>query len=143
MRHNLGHFTGHVWPMWSDVCIGLAYHKTNRMSVQGIAISTEVSKLHIHTFPSSYVFSESYNSNTTGVIQSLAPLKLCTGCLILKCVKVNGSEGKVSSFYHLCVKYFSQFSFDSELYTKSAAVADFVYISEPNERCEKHSTKRW
>ena len=24
---------------------------------------------------------------------------------------------KVSSFYHLCVEYFSQFSFDSEMYT--------------------------
>ena len=58
--HNLGHFTGHVWPKWSDVCIGLAYHTTNRMSVQGIPISTQVSKLHIHTFPSSYVFSKSY-----------------------------------------------------------------------------------
>ena len=31
--------------------------------------------------------------------------------------------------YHLCV-------------TKSAAVADFVYTSESNEGCEKHSTQR-
>ena len=29
---------------------------------------------------------------------------------------------KVTLSYHLCVKYFSQFSFDSEMYTKSAAV---------------------
>ena len=49
---------------------------------------------------------------------------------------------KVSSSYHLCVKYFSQLSFDSEMYTKSAAVADFVYTSESNESCEKHSTQR-
>ena len=35
------------------------------------------------------------------------------------------------------VEYFSQLSFDSEMYTKSAAVADFVYISESNESCEK------
>ena len=34
---------------------------------------------------------------------------------------------KVSSSYHLCVECFSQLSFDSEVYTKSAAVADFVY----------------
>ena len=29
---------------------------------------------------------------------------------------------KVSSSYHLCVKCFSQLSFDSEMYTKSTAV---------------------
>ena len=49
---------------------------------------------------------------------------------------------KVTSSYHLCVECFSQLSFDSEMYTKSAAVADFVYTSESNERCEKHSTQR-
>ena len=35
---------------------------------------------------------------------------------------------KVSSSYHLCVECFSQLSFDSEVYTKSAAVSDFVYL---------------
>ena len=35
---------------------------------------------------------------------------------------------KVSSSYHLCVECFSQLSFDSEMYTKSATAADFVYI---------------
>ena len=49
-------------------------------------------------------------------------------------------KGRLS--YHLCVKYFSQLSFDSEVYTKLAAVADFVYTSESNESCEKHSTQR-
>ena len=37
---------------------------------------------------------------------------------------------KVSSSSHLCVECFSQLSFDLEVYTKSAAVADFVYTSE-------------
>ena len=50
---------------------------------------------------------------------------------------------KMSSSYHLCVKCFSQLSFDSEMYTKSAAVADFVYTSEWNESCEKNSTQKW
>ena len=45
--------------------------------------------------------------------------------------------------YHLCVECFSQLSFDSEVYTKSATAADFVYISESNTSCEKHSTQRW
>ena len=49
---------------------------------------------------------------------------------------------KVSSSYHLCVECFSQLSFDSEVYTKSAAVADFEYTSESNESCEKHSMQR-
>ena len=49
---------------------------------------------------------------------------------------------KVSSSYHLCVECFSQLSFDSEVYTKLAAVADFVYTSELNESCEKHATQR-
>ena len=49
-------------------------------------------------------------------------------------------KGRLS--YHLCVEYFSQLSFDSEVYTKSATAADFVYISESNENCEKHSTQR-
>ena len=49
---------------------------------------------------------------------------------------------KVSSSYHLCVKCFSQLSFDSEVYTKSATAADFVYTSESNESCEKHLTQR-
>ena len=49
---------------------------------------------------------------------------------------------KVSSSYHLSVERFSQLSFDSEVYTKSAAVVDFVYTSESNESCEKHSTQR-
>ena len=53
-----------------------------------------------------------------------------------------GRTFKVSSFYHLCVECFSQLSFDSEVYTKSAAVAYFVYTSESNESCEKHSTQR-
>ena len=43
----------------------------------------------------------------------------------------------MSSSYHLCVEYFSQLSFDSEVYTKSAAVPDFVYTSESNKSCEK------
>ena len=45
-------------------------------------------------------------------------------------------------FYHLCVECFSQLSFDSEVYTKSETAADFVYTSESNESCEKHSTER-
>ena len=49
---------------------------------------------------------------------------------------------KVSSSYHLCVKCFSQVSFDSEMYTKSVAVADFVYISESNESWEKYDDDR-
>ena len=49
-------------------------------------------------------------------------------------------KGRLS--YHLCVQCFSQVSFDSEVYTKSAAVADFVYTSESNESCEKHLTLR-
>ena len=51
-------------------------------------------------------------------------------------------KSKVTSSYHLCVECFSQLSFDSEVYTKSATAADFVYISESNENCEKHSTQR-
>ena len=50
------------------------------------------------------------------------------------------TKGRLS--YHLCVECFSQLSFVSEVYTKSAVVADFVYTSESNESCEKHSTKR-
>ena len=56
--------------------------------------------------------------------------------------------------YYLCVECFSQISFDSEVYTNSAAVADsevytksataadFVYTSESNGSCERHSTQR-
>ena len=44
--------------------------------------------------------------------------------------------------YHLFVECFSQLSFDSEVYTKSTTAADFVYTSETNESCEKHSTQR-
>ena len=51
-------------------------------------------------------------------------------------------NAKVSSSYHLCVECFSQLSFDSEVYTKSATVADFVYTSVSNESCEKHSMHR-
>ena len=51
-------------------------------------------------------------------------------------------KSKVTSSYHLCVECFSQLSFDSEVYTKSATAADFVYTSESNESCEKHSTQR-
>ena len=43
---------------------------------------------------------------------------------------------KVSSSYHLCVECFSQLSFGSEVDTKSATAADFVYTSESNENCE-------
>ena len=55
-------------------------------------------------------------------------------------VFLNLAKGRLS--YHLCVECFSQLSFDSEVYTKLAAVADFVYTSESNESCEKHSTQR-
>ena len=54
--------------------------------------------------------------------------------------KKNVTKGRLS--YHLFVKCFSQLSFVSEVYTKLAAVADFVYTSESNESCEKHSTQR-
>ena len=50
------------------------------------------------------------------------------------------AKGRLS--YYLCIECFSQLSFDSEMYTKSAAVADFVYTSESNESCKKHSTQR-
>ena len=50
------------------------------------------------------------------------------------------SKGRLS--YHLCVEFFSQLSFGSEVYTKSATPADFVYTSESNESCEKHWTQR-
>ena len=50
------------------------------------------------------------------------------------------TKGRLS--YHLWIECFSQLSFDSEVYTKSAAVADFVYTSESNEICEKHWTQR-
>ena len=49
---------------------------------------------------------------------------------------------KVTSCYDLCVECLSQLSFDSEVYTKSATAADFIYTSELNESCEKHSTER-
>ena len=52
-------------------------------------------------------------------------------------------KDKVSSSYHFCVEYFSQLSFDSEMYTKSATAAEIVYISESNESWEKYSTQRW
>ena len=54
--------------------------------------------------------------------------------------KRNVTKGRLS--YHLCVEYFSQLSFDSEMYTKSATAVDFVYISESNDSCEKYSTQR-
>ena len=49
-------------------------------------------------------------------------------------------KGRLS--YHLFVKYFSQLSFDSEMYTKSATATAFVYISESNESFEKYLTQR-
>ena len=52
------------------------------------------------------------------------------------------SEIKGRLSYHLCVECFSQLSFESEGYLKSAAFADFVYTSKSNESCEKHSTQR-
>ena len=53
----------------------------------------------------------------------------------------NEAKGRLS--YHLCVECFSQLWFDSEVYTKSVTTDDFVYTSESNESCEKHSTERW
>ena len=44
--------------------------------------------------------------------------------------------GKGIASYHLCFECFSQFSFDSEMYTKSTA--DLLYISESNENWEKY-----
>ena len=43
--------------------------------------------------------------------------------------------------YPIIFEYFSQLSFDSEMYTKSETAADLVYISESNESWEKHSTQ--
>ena len=54
--------------------------------------------------------------------------------------KQDSAKGRLS--YHLCFECFLQLSFDSEVYTKSATAADFVYTSESNESCEKHSTQR-
>ena len=57
-------------------------------------------------------------------------------------IKCSRLKPKGRLFYHLCVECFSQLSFDSEVYTKSVTAADFVYTSESNESCEKHSTQR-
>ena len=54
--------------------------------------------------------------------------------------QTDATKGRLS--YHLCIECISHLSFDSEVYTKSAAVADFVYTSESNESCEKHSMQR-
>ena len=64
----------------------------------------------------------------------------CLSCMIHV---LSWSTTKDRLFYHLCVECFSQLSFDSEVYTKSETAADFVYTSESNESCEKHSTERW
>ena len=61
---------------------------------------------------------------------------------ICSCFYTNTPLTKGRLSYHLCVECFSQLSFDSEVYTKSATAADFVYTSESNESCEKHSTQR-
>ena len=57
-------------------------------------------------------------------------------------VETKDKSTKGRLFYRLRIDCFSQLSFDSEVYTKSATAADFVYTSESNESCEKHLTKR-
>ena len=46
----------------------------------------------------------------------------------LFCTCMFNTFPKVSSFYHLCLECFSQFSFDSEIYTKSTAVSKQLLI---------------
>ena len=46
--------------------------------------------------------------------------KICSTCMISSLMP--NPSAKVSSSYQLCVECFSQLSFDSEVYTKSAAV---------------------
>ena len=62
------------------------------------------------------------------------------GPMILPILLALNTKGRLS--FHLCIECFSKLSFDSEVYTKSAAVADFLYTSESNESCEKHPTQR-
>ena len=70
-------------------------------------------------------------------------MKVCTRLLLLvefkslinlanvnPTITVFKQFSKVSSSYHLCVKYFSQLSYDSEMYTKSC------------DNWEKYSTQR-
>ena len=64
-------------------------------------------------------------------------------CIIFWDYFVLNYTTKVTSSYHLCVEYFSQFSFDSEMYTYCfKTAADYIYISESNEDWEKYSTQR-
>ena len=46
-------------------------------------------------------------------------------------VWAGGTKRRLS--HHLCIECFSQLSFDSKVYTKSEAVADFVYTSDSND----------
>ena len=69
-------------------------------------------------------------------------LRIESNSIILTNAHLSGNHAKGRLSYHLCIECFSQLSFDSEVYTKSAVVVDFVYTSESNESCEKHSTKR-
>jgi len=62
-------------------------------------------------------FHEFFVTTNLRIFLQFVYLFLCT-------VNVN----KVSSFYHLCVEYFSQFSFDSEMYTKSTTVSKQLLI---------------
>ena len=55
---------------------------------------------------------------------------ICTKHYFMTKAKLNYQPSKGRLSYHLCVKCFSQLSFDSEVYTKSATAADFVYTSE-------------
>ena len=68
----------------------------------------------------------------------LIDVQLSSSCLAV--VRQLSAKRRLS--YHLCIECFSQLSFDLEAYTKSATAADFVYASESNESCEKHSTQR-
>ena len=65
---------------------------------------------------------------STNEMTQMYVLKLPRGSLSK--VYLNLPAAKVRLSYHLCVKCFSQLSFDSEVYTKSATAADFVYTSE-------------
>ena len=77
-------------------------------------------KISFNTYPKTFKFDRFYPWWLSDISIIIEQQKLCQK--LLKWV------AKGSSFYHLCIEYFSQFSFDSEMYTKSAIVLKELLI---------------
>ena len=112
----------------------LARYQAGQMTCQIKISSMEFWMVHRTLNPAFWLVCQQIHGWTVKLITHVTSLISCNDSSCSKLSRIwkfifsENNITKGSSSYYLCVEYFPQFSFDSEMYTKSAAVSKKLLI---------------